>query len=1136
MKNNIQTLGFRSLLATQFLGAFNDNAFKMVIAFIAVDKFVLQSGSTMFLALAGILFALPFFLFSTYAGYLADHFSKRKIIIWMKFLEVFVMAVGLLALISGNIWFIFSVLFLMGTQSALFDPSKYGILPEILQSDEISNGNGRMQMWTFCAIILGQACGGLLSRIDHARIFQSSYIFIAIAALGVFTSFFVTKVEPSGAQRKFQWNFLGELVSNIKLIKPDIGIFRSILGLMYFGFLGGLFHLNILLYARKIMGVEQFPLSMLLVILALGIAVGSFLAGKLSDQKIELGFVPLGAIGLSVFSIILGFVYHSYFNVAICLFSLGICAGFYIVPLNAFLQQYSPPDRKGQFLATSNILICLTGLFASVMLYVFQDVIKLDSAEIFVVAGIVTSVGAIYVCRLLPYSLVRLLVFILTHTIYKMKIIGRNQIPEQGGALLVSNHVSVVDAILVLCSTPRPIRFLVNRDIYYSKVWGPLLRLAKTIPVSHRDRPKQTLESLDLAKNAIRDGELVCVFAEGQLTRTGNILKFKKGLERIMSDVDRPIIPVHIDRVWGSIFSFEGGKYYFKIPKLIPYPITISIGKSMPSNSTSFEVRQKVMDLGSDAFQYRLKDKITLSEAFYRGARSHPFRKCISDSSGKSLNYAMTLVSSVVLENQLKKILGKDKNVGILLPPSVAGVLSNIAVSFLNKVPVNLNYTTSKEAIENILNQCDIKYVVTSRAFLEKIKIDIPSELVFVEDIIKNVSIFEKVKAFLQSFSIPIFMINRIIFKKSHQRSLDDLATIMFTSGSTGAPKGVMLTHFNIISNLEGLYQIFRMNNDEVFMGVLPFFHSFGFTATLWLPLISGTPAVYHYNPLDAKMIGKLVEKHKATILKATPTFLNAYVKRCDSKQFESLRIVVVGAEKLKAQVADAFKEKFNVEPMEGYGCTELSPIVALNLPDYAGPGGRQKAHKFGSIGQPLPGITVKIVDQETFDPVSEGQSGLLLVKGPNIMKGYLNRDDLTREVLREGWYVTGDIAMVDEDGFIVITDRISRFSKIAGEMVPHIKIEEAIVQILGISEQKCVVTSLPDDKKGEKLVVLCLSDVNSDFIVEKLKQSDLPNLWVPSKENFYKVESIPLLGSGKIDLGKIKEIAKNAFQNINNE
>jgi len=348
----------------------------------------------------------------------------------------------------------------------------------------------------------------------------------------------------------------------------------------------------------------------------------------------------------------------------------------------------------------------------------------------------------------------------------------------------------------------------------------------------------------------------------------------------------------------------------------------------------------------------------------------------------------------------------------------------------------------------------------------------------------------------------------------------------MFTSGSTGEPKGVMLTHANVTSNLEGLYQVFHIQSGDVMLGILPFFHSFGFTATLWFPLISGIGAVYHVNPLDAKVIGKLIHIHKATILMSTPTFLNSYLRRCEPEQFKSLRMVTVGAEKLKESLSTEFQQRFGVQPMEGYGCTELSPVVSINLPDYSEAGFLQKAQKPGKIGLPLPGIAVKIVDQNTGQSLGPNQSGLLLVKGPNVMKGYLNHPEKTKEVIKDGWYFTGDIAAVDEDGFLMITDRLSRFSKIAGEMVPHIKIEEAIHSILKFSEQIAVVTSVPDDKKGERLVVLHTQQIDVPALMEELKKSGLPNLWIPDKDLFYKIDALPLLGSGKLDLGTIKRRA----------
>ncbi len=402
------------------------------------------------------------------------------------------------------------------------------------------------------------------------------------------------------------------------------------------------------------------------------------------------------------------------------------------------------------------------------------------------------------------------------------------------------------------------------------------------------------------------------------------------------------------------------------------------------------------------------------------------------------------------------------------------------------------------------------------------------SEPIYIEHLLSSISKKEKLSAYFKCFVLPKFLAKKVIFT-NYTETMDDLATIMFTSGSTGEPKGVMLTHANITSNLQGLYQTFHINKKDTIMGVLPFFHSFGFTATLWFPLIAGMKAVYHYNPLDSKTVGSLVAKHKASILMSTPTFLNAYIKRCTIEQFAHLRLVVVGAEKLKDSIFYDFKDKFGLEPMEGYGCTELSPIVSMNLPDYREGGIHQRKFKKGKIGLPLPGVAIKILDQETNQPVQGDNQGLLFIKGPNVMKGYLNKQDLTNEVILDGWYKTGDIAKVDEDGFLQITDRLSRFSKIAGEMVPHIKVEEAILASLGINDG-CVVCSVGDPKKGEALAVLYECDIDVDELVKKLKESGLPNLWIPDADHFIKVDAIPLLGTGKKDLSTINKLAKEKF------
>jgi acyl-[acyl-carrier-protein]-phospholipid O-acyltransferase/long-chain-fatty-acid--[acyl-carrier-protein] ligase len=336
-----------------------------------------------------------------------------------------------------------------------------------------------------------------------------------------------------------------------------------------------------------------------------------------------------------------------------------------------------------------------------------------------------------------------------------------------------------------------------------------------------------------------------------------------------------------------------------------------------------------------------------------------------------------------------------------------------------------------------------------------------------------------------------------------------------------------MLTHYNIMSNIEQMGQTFMLGKGDVLLGVLPFFHSFGFTVTLWLPAVMGVAVAFHPSPLDLVAVSELVRDYRVTFLLATPTFLQAYTRRCLPEDFGSLQYVVVGAEKLPEALALAFEDRFGIRPLEGYGATECSPVVAVNTRDFRAPGFRQVGAKRGRIGHPLPGVSVRIVDPETRERLPVNTPGLMLVRGPNVMKGYLGRPDKTAEVFQDGWYVTGDIAAEDEDGFLTITDRLSRFSKIGGEMVPHIKIEEKLQELADSPEKQFVVTGAPDGKKGERLVVLHTLEPDAlKPVIEKLGKSELPNLWIPRANQFFRIDALPHLGSGKLDLRRVREIA----------
>ncbi len=726
--------------------------------------------------------------------------------------------------------------------------------------------------------------------------------------------------------------------------------------------------------------------------------------------------------------------------------------------------------------------------------------------------------------------LIRFFVWALMHTLYRMTIVGKENIPEKEGALLVSNSVSYVDHALILASLGRPVKFFMGRQFYEHPLLNPIARAIRAIPVANTDNPKAIGKALKTARDAIKEGELVCIFAEGGVTYTGNMLPFGRGMEFIMRNLKAPIIPMHLDRIWGTTFSVNNGKLAWRFPKMIPYPITVSFGAPMKPNSNAQEVRLKVQELSAEAFKLRGESQKKLHVNFIYETKRHPFKFCMADSLGTNLSYIKALTGILTLSEKLfPKKPGElpEEKIGIFLPTSCISAVVNCAVLISGKIPVNLNYTSSKDVIDSCIRKCDMKTVVTSHAFCEKLKYPESDNMVFLEDERKNIKKVTQLKNLIFSLILPSWFLLKF-FVRGDKKTIDDVATVIFSSGSTGEPKGIMLTHQNISSNIESIYQIINLQNKDVIMGILPFFHAFGYTAALWFPMFAGIGVAYHPNPLDSATVGEMVEKYKATLIMGTPTFFSNYARKCTKEQFASLRFIVAGAEKLKRAIAEDFFVKFNVPPFEGYGCSELSPVVSLGIPSYIHPQGKfvQVGNKPGTVGHPIPGVAAKIVNPDTFKKAGVDEDGLLLIKGPNVMKGYLNEPEKTAEVIRDGWYVTGDIATIDEDGFIAITDRLSRFSKIAGEMVPHIKIEEEIMDVLKTSDLVCAVTSVADIKKGEKIVVLYKGDIDISKLWEDLNSKGIPKLWIPKKEYFFKVEEIPVLGSGKLDLAKIKQLA----------
>lgn len=1111
---------------TQFLGALNDNIFKILIVLFLTSKLLDPGKAGTVTATAQFVFAIPFLLFSAYAGKLADRFSKRNIIVTVKVAEIVIMTLGCAAIIYGNQHALYGVLFLMATQSAFFGPSKYGIVPELVTNEQLSKANGFLEAMTYCAIVIGTAIGGLLAYMTSARFEIVAIVCLVIAITGLLTAFPIKRTATGQADIKPSVLFIRDIWRTIWSIHRREYLILAVIASAYFMLIGAFIYNNLIPYGIQNLDMDANLSGLLFVLAAVGIAVGALVAGRLSGRNVEIGIVPLAALGLAFSAMALGTIGNSFIFALVLTLLMGISAGMFIVPIYAFIQLRSPTHRRGRILAASNFLGWVGVIIASGLNHLFGTVLNFTAAQNFILLGFMTLIMAVITVILLPDFLVRFICFVLTRLCYRIKIDGIENIPTEGPALLVCNHASWVDPLFLNATLQRRIRFVMDKEFYNNKWLNPIARLMRAIPISADDPPKKILTSLKQARDAMDDGYLVCIFAEGALTRNGMLLSFKSGFERIMKGRDYQIIPAYIGGAWGSIFSYYYGKPLATLPKKFPYPISIQYGRAMPADSSAQQIRQQVAELSCDYFDSLKPHRRSIAEHFVQVARKNWRRRCISDSTGKNLNYGKTLISTIALAAELDKITQNQEKVGIMLPPSVAGAITNLALTMSRKVTVNLNYVTSQQTRISAIEQCNIKTVITSRSFIEKSGAagNLPG-IVFIEDIVEKIKPSAKFKAYLKARFVP-----RSVLTNAKRFNADDLLTIIFSSGSSGNPRGVMLSHHNVISNIEALRTVFKLYPDDNLCAVLPFFHSFGFTCSLWLPVISGVSASYVPNPLDGITIGKSIRENHSTILFAAPTFLLNYIRRAVAEDFVSLRAVVVGAEKLKKRIADAFEDKFAIAPLEGYGSTELSPVAALNLPDIESDGVLQIGNKPGTVGHPIPGVAVMIIDIETQQSLPLGEAGLLFVKGPNVMLGYLNNEKQTTDVIQNRWYNTGDIASIDEDGFLTIRDRFSRFSKIAGEMVPHLIVEDIFLRELNTSEQLVAVTSVPEPKKGEELVVLYVEGVgNPDKLREIIKKSELPNMWKPHQDNYILIKQMPVLGSGKLDIVKLKKIAADA-------
>ncbi|MBF0304371.1 MAG: acyl-[ACP]--phospholipid O-acyltransferase [Alphaproteobacteria bacterium] len=1116
---------FLPLFASQFLGAANDNLFKNALVILVVFRLGAQAGmppQVLVTAAAG-LFILPFFLFSATAGQLADRLEKSGLMRLVKLAEVGIALLAAWALIEANVPGMLAALFLFGLQSTFFGPLKYAVLPEHLREDELIGGNALIEGGTFLAILLGTIAGGVLVLTDKGPEIVSA-LMVGLAVLGFLASLFLPKARPGNPSVPVRANILRETIGVLGLVRSRRDLFLSVLGISWFWLVGATYLAQFPAFAKDVLAADQHAVTLMLTVFSVGIGVGSMLCGRLLGGEVSARHVPFAALGMTVFALDLWLASGSgaapgaalatldvflaqpnTWRVLADLLLLAVCGGLYIVPLYAILQTRGDETQRARVIAANNIVnaafMVLSALAATAMLAQGFSV-----PQVFLSVALANLAVAGYICGLLPDAVLKGVFVALLRLFHKAEVRGLENLAAAGErAVLVVNHVSFLDAILLAAFLPGKPTFAVNT--FVARLWWvkPFLSVVDAYPLD----PTNPMSTKGLI-HAVREGRTCVIFPEGRITVTGALMKIYEGPGMIADRADAPVVPVRIDGAQYTPFSRLKGKvrtrWFPRIVITILPPRRFAVPDEIKGRARRQRIGAALYDVMSGMMFETAPRHLTLFEALLEARRIHGGRApAVEDVNRKPLDYARLIAGARALGRVLARHADRGEAVGVLLPNAAATAVTFFGLQAFGRVPAMLNFSTGPA---NVLAACEaarIRTVVTSRRFVEQARLQ-----AMIASLEGKVAVL-----FLEDVRAGMGLIDKLHGLSPHRRSdatPDQPAVVLFTSGSEGTPKGVVLSHANILSNCAQLGARVAFSPTDIVFNALPVFHSFGLTGGMLLPVLAGIKCFLYPSPLHYRIVPEMVYDTNATILFGTDTFLTGYARAASPYDFYSVRHVFAGAEKVKDETRRVWMDKFGLRILEGYGATETGPVLAVNTPMHFKP---------GTVGRLLPGIEHRL---DSMPGIDEG--GRLWVKGPNVMLGYW-RVERPGELQPppEGWYDTGDIVTIDEMGFVRIVGRAKRFAKIAGEMVSLGKVE-AELSALWPDGQHAVV-AIADDRKGEQLVLVTdRANASREALLAHFRAQGLAELLVPKA--IVTVERVPLLGTGKTDYVSVKAMAES--------